>query len=66
MNMIRHNHKLRDFCIRIVLCYFLNACLGIFPNIRQNHFPIRNLAEKMFSVFGADGDEIGSAVVIMP
>ena len=64
--MIRHNYELRYLRVRIMLCYFPNTLLGIFPHVRQYHFPIHNLAEKMFAVSRADGDEIGTAVVIMP
>ena len=66
MNMIRHDHKLRYLCIGIMLCYFLDTLLGVFPDVRQHHFPIHDFAEKMLSVFRADGDEIGTAIIIMP
>ena len=66
MNMIRHNHKLRYLCIGIMLCNFLDTLLGVFPNVRQHHFPFHDFTEKMVTVFRADGDEIGSTIVIMP
>ena len=66
MNMIRHNHKLRYLRIWIMLCDFLDTLLGVFPYVRQHHFPILDFAEKMFTVFRADGNEIGTAIVIVP
>ena len=49
-----------------MLGYLFDALAGVFPNFRQNHVSIRDFTEKMFPVFRADGDEIGTAIVIVP
>mgnify|MGYP006916073481 CR=1 FL=1 len=64
--MIGHNHKLWNFRIGIMLSDFFDTLLGMFPNIRQNHFSIHNFTEKMFPMFCADSDEIGTVIVIVP
>ena len=64
--MIRHNGIKGDFSIRIMQRDLFNTLLGISSNIRQQHHTILDFTEKMFTVFCADSDEIGTAIVIMP
>jgi len=66
MQMIRHNDIQRNLCIRVMLCDLFNTLARIIAYFRQHHFSIFNFTEIVFSAFCADGDEIGTAVIIMP
>ena len=64
--MIRHYRPQRNFSIGIMGRNIFELFVSVFPDVRQHHHSIHNLAEKMFTVFRADGNEIGSTIIIMP
>ena len=64
--MIRHYDIQWHISVRKMIMNLLYAFSRHFPHLRQPHFPIHNLSEKMFTILGADRYEIFATLIIMP
>jgi len=60
MDMIRHNKKLIQNHVPIMIGQIIPGVLDYLPQFVRNHLPINDLPEQTFPLVGADRDEIAT------
>lgn len=64
--MIKHYHKFGQFGKWEMIGNIIPKYIGNYTGMRQFHLSIDDFAKIIFSVFGADGNKIGTVPSIIP